>query len=172
MASLNRNQIAHDNASSNLSLALLSSSMPALAVGSPSNDAASVMGKDKDKGKLSRFFKRRGKHGYIDTTGDIAPTSSDSEDPVLQSNKSSTTSTSQPLANAQIKTIMASQNNHRLAGILSENKTTNAAAILEIVKTICDILDKVPYIKVVAGLVTIAVTTIEARRHFAVRLLY
>ncbi len=162
-------RIAHGNASSSSSLALSSSSTPAQAVGSLSSDsdAAPVKG----KGKLSRIFRRRGKRGYTDTTGGVAATSSNSDNPVLQPNKTSTTS-SQLLANAQTMTIKGSPDNKNHAGTLSENKTANATVILDIVKDICEVLDKVPYVKVVAGLATTAITIIEVRRRFAVRSLY
>ncbi len=61
--------------------------------------------------------------------------------------------------------------NNNLTGTLSENKTANAAVILEIVKNICEVLDKVPYVKVLTGLATTAITIIEVRCRFAVRLL-
>ncbi|KAK0432110.1 hypothetical protein EV421DRAFT_120221 [Armillaria borealis] len=156
MVFFKRKQIAHGDASSSSSLPLPSSTTPAQAVGSPSNDAASIKG----KGKLSKFF-HIGKRGHTDTIGDVAATSSNSASLVLQSNKSSTTS-SQPLANAQTTTTKDSPDNNNLAGILSENKTANAAVILEIVKDICEVLDKVPYVKVVAGLASTAITIIEA----------
>ncbi|KAK0184001.1 hypothetical protein F5146DRAFT_336220 [Armillaria mellea] len=158
MESFNRKRTMHRNASNSSPLALSSSSMPAPAVGSPLNDAAPVKG----KGKLSRFFRRQGKHRYVDTTSDVAATLSASEGPALQSNKSSTTATSQPLSNAQAMTTNDSSDNNNLAGTLSENKTANAGVILDIVKDICEVLDKVPYLEIVIGMASKAVTIIEA----------
>ncbi|PBK86845.1 hypothetical protein ARMGADRAFT_1168991 [Armillaria gallica] len=143
-----KDQIASRDISSRSSLALSSSNTPAQVTGSP------------DKGKLSKLF-RRGKRGHTNTTGDVAVASSNSEGPVLQSNKSTTT-TSQPLANTQTTTTKDPPDNNNLTGTLSENKTANAAVILEIVKSICEVLDKVPYVKVVTGLATTAITIIEA----------
>ncbi len=154
----------HGDPSSNLSLASSSSSTPAQAVGSLSKDAASV------EGKIRKFF-HLDKRSHTDTTGDVAATSSNSESLVVQSNKSSITSSS-PLANAQTTTIKFSPDNKNLAGTLSENKTASAAVILEIVKNICEVLDNVPYVKVVTGLATTAITIVEVRRRFAVRSLY
>lgn len=166
-----RKQIAHGNASSSSSLALSSSSTPAQAVGSPSNDsdATSVKGKGKGKSKLSGIFRHRGKRGQTDTTGDVAAVSSSSASPVLQAN---TITTSQPLANAQTTTIKVSPDNNNLAGTSLANKTANATVILDIVKDICDVLDKVPYVKVVAGVLSTLINTINVRRHFSVSLLY
>ncbi|PBK86815.1 hypothetical protein ARMGADRAFT_480711 [Armillaria gallica] len=140
-----KDQIATRNTSSSLSLDLSSSNTPAQVAGSP------------DKGKLSKLF-RRGKRGHTDTTGDVAVTSSDSEGPVLQSNKSSTT-TSHPLASAQTTTT---KDNNNVADTSSGNKTANAAVVLGIVQAICEVLDKVPYVKVVTGLASTAITIIEA----------
>ncbi|KAK0215178.1 hypothetical protein EDD85DRAFT_498727 [Armillaria nabsnona] len=42
------------------------------------------------------------------------------------------------------------------------NKTANAAMILGIVQAICEVLDKVPYVKVVTGLANTAIKIIEA----------
>ncbi len=149
-------------------LTLSSSTTPAQAVGSLSNDAASVKGKG--KGKLSRFL-CQGRRSHTNTTGDVAATSSNSASPVLQSNKSSTTS-SQPLTNAQAMTTKDSPDNNSLANTSSGNKIANAAMILGIVQAICEVLDKVPYVKVVTGLVSTAIKVIEVCRHFAVSLLY
>ncbi|PBK86752.1 hypothetical protein ARMGADRAFT_1086262 [Armillaria gallica] len=91
-------------------------------------------------------------------TGDVAVTSSDSEGPVLQSNKSSTT-TSHPLASAQTTTTKDKNN---ITDTSSGNKTTNAAVILGIIQAICEVLDKVPYVKVVTGLASTDITIIEA----------
>ncbi len=157
-------QIAHGNASSSSLPASLSSNAPAQAVGSASNDAASI------KAKVKKLF-HRDKRDHLDTIGDVAATPLRSASPVLQANKSSSTS-SQPLANAQTVTVKDSPDNKNLAGTSSGNKTANAASILEIVKSICEVLDKVPYVKVVTGLATTAITIIEVRRHFAVRSLY
>ncbi len=52
------------------------------------------------------------------------------------------------------------------------NKTANAAMILGIVQAICEVLDKVPYVKVATGLANTAIKIIEVRRRFAVRSLY
>ncbi len=57
-------------------------------------------------------------------------------------------------------------------GTRSGNKTANAAMILGIVQAICEVLDKVPYVKVVTGLANTAITVIQVRHHFAVRSLY
>ncbi len=55
----------------------------------------------------------------------------------------------------------------------SENKTANAAAILGIVQAICEVLDKVPYVKVVTGLANTAIKIVDVRHRFeAVSLLY
>ncbi|PBK61763.1 hypothetical protein ARMSODRAFT_1025316 [Armillaria solidipes] len=43
----------------------------------------------------------------------------------------------------------------------SGNKTANATAILGIVQAICEVLDKVPYVKVVTGLATTAIKIID-----------
>ncbi|PBK94557.1 hypothetical protein ARMGADRAFT_965352 [Armillaria gallica] len=156
MASSYLKRIAHGNASSSSLPASSSSNAPAQAVGSASNDAASVKGKS----KFSKFF-HRGRRNHTNKTGDVAATSSRSVSPVLQANKSSTTS-SQPLANAQTTTTKDSPDTKNLANTSSGNKTANAALILEIVKNICEVLDKVPYVKVVTGLATTAITIIEA----------
>ncbi|SJL08058.1 uncharacterized protein ARMOST_11417 [Armillaria ostoyae] len=145
-----RKQIVVDDSSSSSSLALSSSNMPAQVAGSPSNDAASV------KGKLRKFL-RRDRRGHTDTTGDVAATSSNNESTVLQSNKSSTAA-SQPPASAQTTTI---KDNNNVADTSSVNKTVNAAAILGIVQAICEVLDKVPYVKVVAGLASTAIKVID-----------
>ncbi len=150
-----RKQIVLGDSSSSSSLAMSSSNTPAQVAGSPA------------KGKLSKLF-RRGKRGHTDTTGDVAVTSSDSEGPVLQSNKSSTT-TSHPLASAQTTTTNDKNN---VADTSSGNKTANAAVILGIVQAICEVLDKVPYVKVVTGLASTAITIVEVRHRFAVRSLY
>ncbi len=113
-----KGQIVHGDPSSNLSLASSSSSTPAQAVGSLSKDAASV------EGKIRKFL-HLDKRSHTDTTGDVTATSSNSESLVVQSNKSSITS-SLPLANAQTTTIKFSPDNKNLAGTLSENKTANA----------------------------------------------
>ncbi len=54
----------------------------------------------------------------------------------------------------------------------SGNKTANAAAILGIVQAICEVLDKVPYVKVVTGLANTAIKIIDVRHRFAVSSLY
>ncbi len=54
----------------------------------------------------------------------------------------------------------------------SGNKTANAAAILGIVQAICEVLDKVPYVKVVTGLTNTAIKIVDVRHRFAVRSLY
>ncbi len=54
----------------------------------------------------------------------------------------------------------------------SGNKTANAAMILGIVQAICEVLDKVPDVKVVTGLANTAIMVIQVRRLFAVRPLY
>ncbi|KAK0224864.1 hypothetical protein EDD85DRAFT_228935 [Armillaria nabsnona] len=157
MEFFNRKQIVPGDASSSSPLTLSSSTTPAQAVGSPSNDAASVKGKG--KGKLSKFL-HRGRRSHTNTTGDVAATLSNSASPVLQSNKSSTTS-SQPLANAQATNTKDSPDNNSLANTSSGNKIANAAVILGIVQAICEVLDKVPYIKVVTGLASTAIKVIE-----------
>ncbi|KAK0215930.1 hypothetical protein EDD85DRAFT_442046 [Armillaria nabsnona] len=43
----------------------------------------------------------------------------------------------------------------------SGNKTANAAAILGIVQAICEVLDKVPYVKVVTGLANTAIKIVD-----------
>ncbi len=158
-------RIAQGNASSSSLPALSSSNAPAQAVGSASNDATSVKGKS----KFSKFL-HPGRRSNTNMTGDVAATSSRSASPVLLANKSSTSS--QPLANAQTTTIKDSPDTKNLADTSSGNKTVNAALILEIVKNICEVLDKVPYVKVVSGLATKAIAIIEVRRLFAVRSLY
>ncbi len=149
-----KDQIASRDTSSSSSLALSSSNTPAQVAGSP------------DKGKLSKLF-RRGKRGHTDTTGDVAVTSPDSEGPVLQSNKSTTT-TSQPLANAQTTTTSDSADKNNLADTSSGNKTANAAVILDIVQAACEVLDNVPYVKVVTGVLSTLIKTINVRCHFTV----
>ncbi len=168
MEFFNRKQIVPGDASSSSLLTLSSSTTPAQAVGSPSNDAAFVKGKG--KGKLSKFL-RRGQRSHTNTTGDVAATSSNSVSPVLQSNKSSTNS-SQPLANAQATITKDSPDDNTLANTSSGNKIANAVVILGIVQAICEVLDKVPYVKVVTGLASTAIKVIEVRHCFAVSSLY
>ncbi|KAK0487147.1 hypothetical protein IW261DRAFT_593747 [Armillaria novae-zelandiae] len=158
-----KRQIVLDESSSSSSLALSSSSTPAQAVGSPSNDAASVKGKG--KGKFSKLW-HRGKRGHTDTTGDVAATLPTSESPALRSNSS--TVTSQPLDNAQTMTTKGSPDNTHVADTLSGNKTANVTLILGIVQTICDALDGVPYVGMVAGLASTAIKVIEVCHQFAV----
>ncbi|KAK0471108.1 hypothetical protein IW261DRAFT_906807 [Armillaria novae-zelandiae] len=156
MTSPNETAIAHGNAFSSPSLALLSSSTSAQVVGSPSNNAVSV--KSKSKGKLSKFLPlwRRSR---TNTTGDVA-TTSHSASPVLQSNTSSTMS-SPPFASAQIMAMKISSDNNNPAGTSSRNMISNATVIVEIVKSICDVLDNVPYVKGVAGLVGTAIKIVD-----------
>ncbi|KAK0224846.1 hypothetical protein EDD85DRAFT_228561 [Armillaria nabsnona] len=170
MEFFNRKQIAHGNASRSSSLSLLSSIKPAQAVGSPLNvsDAASVKG----KGKFSRIFRRQRKRGYTDTTGDVLATSSDSESPVLHANTGGTTTAYQPLANAQTTATKDSPANNNLADTASGNKIANAAVIVEIVQSVCEVLDNVPYVKVVTGLLTTLIKTINVCHHLAVNSLY
>ncbi|KAK0186241.1 hypothetical protein F5146DRAFT_123904 [Armillaria mellea] len=150
MQNFHRKQITHSDSPSSPSLALSSSNTPAQVVGSPSNDAASV------KGKLKRLFRRDG-CSHTDMLGDVAAMTSSSESPALQSNKISAT-TSQPLASAHATT---SKDNDHVADTSSGNKTTNAAAILGIVQAICEVLDNVPYVKVVTGVASTAIKVIE-----------
>ncbi|KAK0496929.1 hypothetical protein EDD18DRAFT_1164562 [Armillaria luteobubalina] len=160
-------QIAVGDSTSSSSLALSSSSTPAQAVGSPSNDAASV--KRKGKG-IMRRLKLRDNRGDTDTTGDVSAMLPNSENPALQPNSS--TIASQPLDNAQTMTTKGSPDNANADNSLSGNKTTNAAVILEIVQVICDALDGVPYVGMLTGLVSTAIKVIEVRHRFAVSLLY
>ncbi len=159
-----KGQIVPHDTSSSSPLALSSSNAPAEVDGSPSNDAAS------NKGKITRLF-HLDKRGHTDTTGDVTATSSNSESPVLQPNKSSSTS-SQPLANAHTTTIKDSPDNKNLADTSSGNKIANATVIVDIVKDIREVLDKVPYVKVVAGLASTGMKIVDVCCHFGVSLLY
>ncbi|KAK0491849.1 hypothetical protein EDD18DRAFT_542544 [Armillaria luteobubalina] len=150
-------EIPPSDSSSTSSVALSPSSTPAEAVGSPSNDDPSAQRKGKGN---SRKFWRRDKRGHTDMTSDVATTLSNSESPVLQPDRS--TSISQPLDNAQTMTTKGSPDNANIADTSSSgNKTANTNIILGIVQTICDALDVVPYVGMVAGLASTAIKVVE-----------
>ena len=157
------------NPSGGQSLATSSSKLPVPVARSQSNDdPASIMT------TLSKPFKfHRWKRGRTDTTGAIAATSSESNNngPLLQSNKSFTVS-SPSLAftpNTQTTTTKDPADNNI---VTSGNKTANATMILGIVQTICEVLDKLPYVKAVAGVATTAIKIINVCPRFVVRSLY
>ncbi|KAK0475306.1 hypothetical protein EDD18DRAFT_215497 [Armillaria luteobubalina] len=158
MPFFNQKQIADGNATSVSSPALSSSSTPAQASGSASNNAASV--KSKGKGTFSQLW-RRDKRSRTNTTGDIATMLLNSESPTLQSNSSTVGLASQPLDNAQTMTTKGKPDNPIVTNCSYGNKTANAAMILGIVQAICEVLNKVPYVKVVTGLVSTAIKVIE-----------
>ncbi|KAK0487160.1 hypothetical protein IW261DRAFT_1446193 [Armillaria novae-zelandiae] len=58
-------------------------------------------------------------------------------------------------------TTKGSPDDTHVADTSSGNKTANATIILGIVKTICDALDGVPYVEMVAGLASTAIQVIE-----------
>ena len=133
------------NPSGGQSLASPSSKQPAPVAGSSNDHPASIMS------TLSKPFKfHRWKHG---------------------SNKSFTASspslTSTP--NTQTTTTKEPPDNNDVA---SGNKTANAIVILGIVQTICEVLDKVPYVKAVAGVASTAIKIINVCPRFVVRSLY
>jgi hypothetical protein len=145
----------------------LASPSSKLVAASPSNDdPASIMS------TFTKPFKfRRWKPGRTDTTGAVAASSSNNNGPLLQSNKSLTAS-SPSLAstpNAQTRTTKNPPDNNDVA---SGNNTANATVILGIVQTICEVLDKVPYVKAVAGVAITAINIINVCPRFVVRSLY
>jgi len=151
------------NPSGGQSLASPSSKQPTPVAGPPSNDhAASIMS------TLSKPFKyHRWKHGRTDTTGAIAATSSNNNGPLLQSNKSLTASSPSLADTPNTQTKDPPDND-----VASGNKTANATVILGIVQTICEVLDKVPYVKAVTGVATTAIKIINVCPRFVVRSLY
>ncbi|KAK0471969.1 hypothetical protein IW261DRAFT_828897 [Armillaria novae-zelandiae] len=160
-----KHKIVPGDSSSSSSLALSSSSTPAQAVGSPSNDAASVKREGKGKRILERF-RLRDKRGHTDTTGHPAAALPNSESSALQSNSS--TVASQPLDNAQTMTTKALPDNTHVADTSSGNKIANATMILGIVQTIFEALDGVPYVGMVASLASAAIKVVQVRHRFAV----
>ncbi|KAK0501179.1 hypothetical protein EDD18DRAFT_1147605 [Armillaria luteobubalina] len=140
-------QIALSDSSSTSSVTLSPSSTLAEAVGSPSNDAPSAGRKGKGKNPASS-----GVETNMATLIRLSP--------VLRPNTS--TITSQPLDNAQSMTTKGSPDNANITDTSSSgNKTANATVILGIVQTICDVLDVVPYVGMVAGLASTAIKVIE-----------
>jgi len=142
------------------SLASPSSKQPAQVA---SNDDAAPI-----TSTLSKLLKlHRWKHGRTDTTGAIAAISSNN----IQSNKSLTVSSLSLTATpyTQTTTTKDPPDNNDVA---SGNKTANATVILGIVQTICEVLDKVPYVKAVAGVATTAIKIINVCPRFVVRSLY
>ncbi|KAK0214341.1 hypothetical protein IW262DRAFT_1466048 [Armillaria fumosa] len=136
--------------------------MPAQAVRSPSNDATPV----KRKGKLSKLW-HQDKRGPTDMMGNVTAALSNSESTVLESNNCSTV-TSQPLDNARTMTTSGSPDNTNVANTSSGDKTANAVMILGIMQAICEVLNKVPYVKVVTGLASTAIKVIEEVNYEAV----
>ena len=132
------------NPSGGKPLASPSSKQPAPVTGSSNDDPASIMS------TLSKPFKLpRWKQG---------------------SNKSLEASSPSPAStNTQTTTTKDPPDNNDIA---SGNKTANATVILGIVQTICEVLDKVPYVKAVAGVATTAIKIINVCPRFVVRLLY
>ncbi|KAK0438810.1 hypothetical protein EV421DRAFT_941502 [Armillaria borealis] len=118
--------------------ALSSSNTPAQVTGSLSDDVASF------KGKFNKLWGRDGR-GHADTTGDVAATSSNSESPVSMPNAQTT----------------ATKDSNNFADTSSGNKTANVAVILDIVQDICEVLDNVPYVKVVAGVLSTAMKIVD-----------
>ncbi|SJL08189.1 uncharacterized protein ARMOST_11552 [Armillaria ostoyae] len=118
--------------------ALSSSNTPAQVTGSLSDDVASF------KGKFNKLWHRDGR-GHTDTTGDVAATSSNSESPVSMPNAQTT----------------ATKDSNNFADSSSGNKTANVAVILDIVQDICEVLDNVPYVKVVAGVLSTAMKIVD-----------
>ncbi|KAK0465788.1 hypothetical protein IW261DRAFT_1124401 [Armillaria novae-zelandiae] len=149
-------KIVPSDSPNTLSPALSSLSMPAQAVGSPSNDAASVKREGKGKGILRRFG-LRDKRGHTDSTGHPAAALPNSESSALQSNRSTVAS----LDNAQTMTTKALPDDTHVAHTLSGNKTANAIIILGIVQTIFEALDAVPYVGMVAGLASTAIKEVD-----------
>jgi len=134
------------NSSGGQSLASPSSNQPAPVAGSPSNDApASIMS------TLSKPFKfHRWKHGSNKSLTASSPS-------IASTPNTQTTTTKDP-----------PDNNDVASGYI----TANATVILGIVQTICEVLDKVPYVKAVAGVATTAINIINVCPRFVVRSLY